>query len=97
MSEVKSYRFDDEMLVNYEVLKAYMPELNDKGLLKTCLRLAAEKVQSMDTQDVVVDFAPNLHGVNSNLVQDFIHQVDTKTDYRLSMYLDGHKVCFNLE
>ena len=96
MSDVKSFRFTDG--TNYQ-LEMISEELNisEKEVIKLALDLLDEKLLDSEPDRLVVDFDPNLQGINNPLVSRFIQQINDRTSFKTYMYEDGHKVSFKIE
>lgn len=96
MSNVKSFRFSDGTDYQLEMISEEL-NISEKEVIRIALDLLNEKLLDTEPDRLVVDFEPNLQGVNNPLVSRFIQQINDRTSFKTYMYEDGHKVSFKIE
>lgn len=98
MSKVSSYRFEDKaQLIMDRLTERY--GISEKSIIEVALDHLWDEYQTKDKGKnvVTVDFEENLEGVNNNLVNLLIEEIDEYTHFKLNCWDNGDKVQFYLE
>lgn len=98
MSKVSSYRFEDKsQLIMDRLTKRY--GISEKSIIEVALDHLWDEYQNKDKGEnvVTVDFEENMDGVNNNLVELFIQEIEEFTNFKLCCYDNDDKVQFYLE
>lgn len=96
MSTVKSFRLNEyeENLLDQCTMRGFTTHQTIVNALEYYLRNVVDNVQDFD---MVVNFDKMPEGVNNPLVDTFIKQVVSNTNFKFGMYLDDDCVGFKIE
>lgn len=94
MSKVSSYRLNEITNHQMEILSQCL-NINEKNIIENAIDNYFEKWKETYNADVIrVDFQKNFEGVNSEIVDKFIDEVTSNTNWKVYMWADGDEVQF---
>lgn len=96
MSVVKSVRLDENADYNLKICCERLG-LPVSGVITKALESYVTKVLENENDVVRVDFHNCVDGVNSNIVDCFIQEINEFTNFETFMYLDYDEVAFKLK